>query len=271
MRLAAGSLAALRGRLQRLVRPLPDDYLALCAAGSDIGALSPEFAARVAQPGGALFAVTGQRVELTAHLRGEALGTAWGELADTLRSEGWFRAWRNESYDVRLGAADAAAPVLCRLERGTFRRFGLRSRAVHLNAVTADGRMWVARRAASKAIDPDRLDNLVGGGIASGESVTDTLLRECAEEAGMAAALARQAQAMPVLHARREEDEGMHDEWLHPYCLTVPDDFVPRNLDGEVAGFMLLQPAEVAAHILADAFTEDAAAVAACWLLQRAD
>ncbi len=42
---------------------------------------------------------------------------------------------------------------------------------------------------------------------------------------------------------------------------------MPRNIDGEVPEFRLMDPDELAERILAGEFTEDAAAVASCWLL----
>ena len=47
--------------------------------------------------------------------------------------------------------------------------------------------MWIARRSPTKAIDPDLLDNLVGGGIAAGQSVPTTVVKEAWEEAGIPA------------------------------------------------------------------------------------
>ncbi|THF65532.1 NUDIX domain-containing protein [Pseudothauera nasutitermitis] len=262
---------ALRRILDTLHRPLPDGQLPLRAGGEAIGALAPPFAARVLAAAGPIERDGADGLRIASGLHGEALSKAWRAQLEALRAEGWFRAWRDEDYDVRLGAADGQAPRLCRLERGAFRRYGLRSRAVHVNALTPDGRMWIARRAASKAVDPGRLDNLVGGGMASGEAPADTLLRECAEEAGIPAELAAQARPTATLHACRMEDDGIHDEWLHVWRLDVPESFEPRNCDGEVAEFHCVSADELAGRILAGEFTEDAAAVAVTWLLERVE
>lgn len=263
-------LSALHARLDRLIQPIPAGFLLLYAESCQIGALAPDFAARVLRAHHGLFSPTSAGLRLDETCRGDRLTASWAALLAELRPEGWFGAWRDEAYDVRLEDASAGSAPLCRLERGVFRRFGLRSQAVHVNGVSADGRMWVARRAAHKAIDPDQLDNLVGGGVASGEHPASTLIREAAEEAGMAPSLARQALSSGVLHARRLEDEGVHDERLHVFTLALPAGFRPLNTDGEVAEFMLLEPAEVASRILAGEFTEDAAAVASTWLLAQA-
>ncbi len=43
--------------------------------------------------------------------------------------------------------------------------------------------MWIARRSPTKPIDPGMLDNLVGGGLAAGLTVAQTLVKEGWEEA----------------------------------------------------------------------------------------
>ncbi|MFN3985785.1 MAG: NUDIX domain-containing protein [Rhodocyclaceae bacterium] len=268
--------------LDDLLHTPPPDFLSLCVAGGVIGHVAPCFAERVSALAPELFQEDGPRLRLAADVRGDALTRCWAAVVARLREEGWFAAWRGELYDVWLdggvGIAENSANTvdteaggvpLCQLERGVFRRFGLRSRAVHLNAVTPDGRMWIARRAASKAIDPGRLDNLVGGGVGSGESPQATLLRECSEEAGIPPDLAARARHQARLHACRPETEGLHDEWLDVFELVVPDHFRPVNRDGEVAEFMLMAHAEVCERILAGDFTVDAAAVAAWHLLER--
>lgn len=194
------------------------------------------------------------------------LSARWHELAVMCRTDGWLPAWRDEAYAVRH---PAHGEPICELERGAFRRFGLKSEAVHVNGISHDGRIWVARRAASKAIDPGRLDNMVGGGIASGEDATSALLRECQEEAGVPLAVARGAHFTERRVSLRREPDGIHHETLHIYDLLLPVDFMPRNLDGEVAGFSLMSPDAVTEALCGGAFTIDAGAVTAACLLRH--
>ena len=91
------------------------------------------------------------------------------------------KCWRNNGASAvgsKVGAVKVRhlRPVgpmpLCALERAAFRPFGLMSQAVHLNGLveTEDGlRFWIGRRSPHKAVDPNKLDNLTGGGISSGE------------------------------------------------------------------------------------------------------
>ncbi|GHD63629.1 NUDIX hydrolase [Jeongeupia chitinilytica] len=176
-----------------------------------------------------------------------------------MRDAGLIRGWRNERYTCFApdahGWPDLARPLFA-LERAAFRRFGLTSRAVHINGHTADRQLWIGRRSASKAIDPDRLDNLAAGGIASGETAEHCVVRELWEEAGVPAEIAGGFRYATSLRSTRNEPDGTHDEVLYCYDLLLPDDFVPCNTDGEVAGFARLSIDEILSS--QEAFTVDA-------------
>ena len=113
---------------------------------------------------------------------------------------------------------------------------------MHLNGLVrrADGlHLWVARRAADKRLDPGKLDHLAAGGVPAGLSPRETLAKEAAEECGLPAALAAQAREVAVISYVMERPEGLRRDRLHCYDLELPEDFVPRPVDGEVAGFEL--------------------------------
>ena len=82
-----------------------------------------------------------------------------------LRDANCLRGWRDELLDVVAGEDKLGV-----MERTALRPFGLPTKAVHLNAWTPDGRLWVARRALSKSTDPGMWDTLVGGLAGSGET-----------------------------------------------------------------------------------------------------
>jgi 8-oxo-dGTP pyrophosphatase MutT (NUDIX family) len=100
--------------------------------------------------------------------------------------------------------------------------------------------MWLARRSATKPIDPGMLDNLVGGGMTAGLTREQVLAKEAWEEAGIPAELARRATPATTLQVLREVPEGVQSEAVHVYDLELPADFTPRNQDGEVAEFLLV-------------------------------
>jgi 8-oxo-dGTP pyrophosphatase MutT (NUDIX family) len=175
----------------------------------------------------------------------EARTAAMADVVATLRDEGLVTGWRDEEFPV---ASTFYAPPLFAIERAAVKAFGIRYYCVQLNGLVGDGehqRMWIGCRAMSKPIGPGKLDQIVGGGVPLGYSLTEALVKECAEEAGMAAALAGRAHPVGAITILAEEDGGLWHETLFNYDLTLPDDFVPKNVDGEVESFELLSVAEV--------------------------
>jgi len=184
--------------------------------------------------------------------------------AQALRQDGWITGWRDELYSYWgeiERAPDPTEPHAFALERAAFRFLGLRSHAVHINGFAPDGRVWCGIRSLSKATDPGRIDNLAAGGLSAGESVLGCAIRELHEEAGLGAELARQVQPAGRVVTRRREPQGWHDEALLVYNLLLPAGTVPRNLDGEVSGFLCLSPEQAMARL--DEMTDDAAGVLA--------
>jgi len=205
----------------------PQLFVPLALGRRRIGWLRPELAARLsAWP--TVFDATPERVTL---LKPDALIP----VLEVLAEDGFIPGWRNERYRIE---------DLFDIERAAARPFGLTTQAVHLNGIAGE-RMWLARRSATKPIDPGMLDNLVGGGVSVGFSVEATLIKEAWEEAGIAAELARKATAGATLSVLREVPEGVQSETITTYDLELPADFRPQNQDGEVAEFKLVTFAEV--------------------------
>jgi hypothetical protein len=176
---------------------------------------------------------------------------AVAEAIERLRGEGWFPGWRDEAFAV---AASLRAPPLLQLERGAARHFGIRCYCVQLNGIVEHGgepRMWVARRALTKAIGPGKLDQIVGGGLPIGVGLRANLVKECAEEASIPEALAARARPAGAVAYLRHDGDLADDEVLFNYDLELSADFTPRNADGEVAGFELWPVARVKA-VLSD-------------------
>lgn len=269
---SAGSPASLlEQRLQALVDSLQrpgtqvfSGYVPLLFGDGCIGHVAPEFVSYLASRS-SFMALRDGGLWIDPQCAASELSARWHALALACRADGWLPAWRDEAYAVRH--PNHGKPI-CQLERGAFRRFGLRSEAVHVNGIAHDGRMWIARRSASKAVDPGMLDNMVGGGIAAGEAVTETLARECLEEAGVPPDVSREASFAERRISLRREPDGIHHEVLHVYDLQLPVGFMPRNQDGEVAGFQLMASDSLSEALLGNEFTVDAGAVAASYLLR---
>jgi 8-oxo-dGTP pyrophosphatase MutT (NUDIX family) len=174
-----------------------------------------------------------QAVTLAAH----AAGTL-PAIARSLAERGVMR-FRREAFDVR---AAPGQPVLTTIDRGALPKFGIQAEGIHLDGLVAtpDGpHLWVARRAADKALDPGKLDHITAGGIPAGLTPWDTLIKEAAEEAAIPAALAANATPTGTLVYAMDRPEGLRRDLLHCYEVTLPADFVPTAADGEVESFEL--------------------------------
>jgi 8-oxo-dGTP pyrophosphatase MutT (NUDIX family) len=169
-------------------------------------------------------------------------------LARLLADAGAFR-WRDEAFDVR---ATPDGPALAQIDRGALPPLGLIGIGVHVNGLVqrADGLcVWVARRAADKALDPGKLDHLVAGGVPAGLSPAQTLVKEAAEEAGLPGALAAGAREVARLAYAMDRPEGLRRDVLVCYDLQLPVEFQPVPADGEVESFALWPIAEVAERL----------------------
>jgi 8-oxo-dGTP pyrophosphatase MutT (NUDIX family) len=217
-----------------------------------------------------VFEVTASFVSLkatpdTVHGRTAALA----EVTRALEREGVIRGWREERVSV---SHHYAAPELLEIERAATRHFGMMAYGAHLNGFTrrhGEPYLWIARRASAKAVDPDRLDNLVGGRIASGYTVDETIRKEAWEEAGVPADLLRGVSCASVVRVEYSVPEGLHREILFAHDAWLPEDFRPQNQDGEVARLYCLAIPEVVEAILAGEFTLDAGAVTVDALLRN--
>ncbi|MGN6319392.1 DUF4743 domain-containing protein [Trinickia sp.] len=207
------------------------------------------------------------RFDENADRRSAALAAVIGALA----AQGRIVGWRDETYAVR-NAFDGAP--LAYIERAASRFFGTMTYAVHLNGIVkyADRapQLWIARRSETKATDLGMLDNVVAGGIAWGLSIKETIVKECWEEAGIEATLAARAEPGRTVHVLQSLPEGTQAEQVFVYDLPLPDDFAPRNQDGEVGEHRLARIDEVARWIEDGEMTVDASlATLDCMLRHR--
>ncbi len=164
--------------------------------------------------------------------------SALPEIAADLARRGLFR-WRGEAFDVR-GNLDG--PALAQVDRGALPAFGIAAEGAHLNGMVrrADGPyLWVAYRAADKALDPGKLDHVAAGGVPAGMSPFETLVKEAGEEAAIPPALARQARLVARISYATDRPEGLRRDRIHCYDLDLPEEWLPRAADGEVDRFEL--------------------------------
>lgn len=208
---------------------LPGDRVALSIGSVQVGWLEPRIAAAL-QASGAVSALNDSLV----------LGDprSLPGIAHDLAMRGFYR-FRGEAFDVRARPGD---PALTTIDRGALPAFGIMAEGVHLNGLVhrADGlHLWVARRAADKALDPGKLDHLTAGGVSAGMTPWDTLMKESAEEAAIPAQLALHAIKTGELHYTMVRPEGLRRDVLHCYDVVLPEAFTPIAADGEVESFEL--------------------------------
>lgn len=208
---------------------LPAGRRRLLHGGETIGYVDPVLADRLRQEPG--FQPAGPDMVLTDPAVLPLVARRFSE-------EGYYR-WRGEAFDVR---PSVDAPPVSTIDRGALPAFGVQAIGVHVNGLvrTSDGlSLWVARRAADKALDPSKLDHVVAGGVPAGLTPWDTLIKEAGEEAAIGPSLAARAAPAGRIAYAMMRPEGLRRDVLFCYDLELPPDFTPVPVDGEVAGFEL--------------------------------
>jgi len=231
--------------------PSLDGFRPFCIAGEDVGFVRADIAERLAAfP--EIFQVTDVAIALHGHFANvKARSAALDKVARALYADGVIDGWRGELFPV---ARRFGAPPFAYLERAAVPLFGVRAYGVHLNGYvhTPDGiKLWIARRAEDRPIEPGKLDNLVAGGLPAGLQPFDNLLKEAAEEAAIPPNIARHARPAGAIAYRMLHQGWLRDDAMLVYDLALPADFVPQNRDGEIASFALLPLREVEAILAA--------------------
>lgn len=180
-----------------------------------------------------------------------------------LRAEGLLPGWRGEQ--VEIFGAHPDAPLFS-IERALLRPLGLLLRTVQVNVYTFETqglRIWAARRAMHKPVDPGLLDSLVSGGIGRDETPLEALLREAAEEAGLSQRQSRRALPCGIMDSTSVCHDGvshlLHRERMHVFDLQVPADFVPTHPDQETESSALLDPGTLMAQVRQGLWTREGA------------
>jgi len=247
-----------------------NQYRRFMVAKTHVGWVMPDFAVALARfPH--VFHVDERAVTLQPRLRTfKTRSEAVADVLNTLRGEGLIPGWRNEFYPVAQGFY--TAPLL-QMERAATVLFGTLSYGVNLNGYVGrewSMKVWIARRAETKPIDPGMLDLIVGGGQPMGISPWNNLMKECQEEAGMPQSLAEQARAAGIITLLAVIQGHMRVGLQFNYDLELPESFAPRNTDGEVADFMLMPVSEVIDRLRsADEFSYDVAIVLIDFLIRH--
>ncbi|MGB3430369.1 NUDIX domain-containing protein [Achromobacter sp.] len=253
--------ADLRARAQE---PAPEGARALYIAGRRCGWATHAACDALRDARG--IATDGETLRIGADLHpGADLNSVLEQAAQLLRQANCLRGWRDELLDVLDG--DEPLGVI---ERAAVRPLGLLTKAVHLNAWTPDGRLWVARRALSKSTDPGMWDTLVGGLAGSREDLELALVRECGEEAGLDEPdLQRRSPLRTILRIHRRLPEGYQVEDVLTSTCVLAADARPANRDGEVMEIATIDATTAVRQIAEGEFTLEAALVIIEDIMQR--
>lgn len=241
-----------RGFLRHIVacnQADPADYLPFVIGGEAVGRVRRDIAHRLAEfPD--LFAVSVREVALQPGFADfDARSAALDDAVDRLVKIRLVPKRRNEPYPV---AARFTDPPVAQLDRGGVATLGVRAYGVHVNGFVRkpDGlHLWIGLRAKDKLVAPGKLDNLVAGGQPIGLSLTENLIKECAEEADIPEALARQAYPVGAISYAMAVPEGLRADTLFVYDLALEPGFVPRNTDGEIESFALMPVEAIAERV----------------------
>ncbi|MGH7014238.1 MAG: DUF4743 domain-containing protein [Stellaceae bacterium] len=182
----------------------------------------------------------GGRAELTARI---------DAVIDALVAHGNVSKYRHEYFAV---AENWGAPPRFDLDRGAVPFLGARAYGVYLNGWRRDHgalKLWIGRRAPDKLVAPDKLDNLVAGGVSRDHGLAETLLKEGEEEAAMPRELTARATPAGAISYRMATRDGVRDDVLFVYDLEIPPGFTPRNTDGEIVSFALMEAQDVVARV----------------------
>ncbi|MDD2863011.1 MAG: NUDIX domain-containing protein [Acidiphilium sp.] len=221
---------------------LPGERIRLSIGAAHIGYVKPDLAA--ALEGFATETDTGLSID-------PRNAPHFNEIAAALAPSFGFRI-RREDFDVR---SRSEGPVLAILDRGALPAFGVIGLGVHLNGYCRrpDGiHLWIAKRSATKKLDPGKYDNIVGGGISAGMTPRETLLKEAAEEAAIPEATLARATEVSRIAYMMDRAEGLRRDLLVCYDVELPESFIPTPADGEVESFQLRPAAEILDLLAAD-------------------
>jgi len=235
--------------IRRLNQWSPDNFLPLVVDGERMGWIRLGYARQLAGfP--ECFIVTSEQVSLNAELKGfKPRSKAVAKVMGRMTESGTIHHLHGEMYPV---LSEYGKPAAFQIDRAMVSQFGIRAFGQHINGYveTCDGlMMWIGRRASDRRVFPNRLDQMVAGGLPHAISLQENLMKECREEADISPVLAARAKSVGAISYCCEVERGLRDDTLFCYDLLLPETFIPRCTDGEVGSFELM-PIESVAEIV---------------------
>jgi len=158
--------------------------------------------------------------------------------------------WRNETYEIKPSFGQNS---LFAMERSATCLFGLRQYGVDINGYVVnengDISVWMQKRSINKPTWPGKLDNFVAGGLSTGLSIRETVVKETNEEANLPKHIANQMKPAGCVSFFFQSERGLFPNTEFVFDIELPKDFVPSNNDGEVDEFKLVPAKELVEQI----------------------
>ncbi|XP_065837997.1 uncharacterized protein [Oscarella lobularis] len=180
-----------------------------------------------------------------------------------------LQGWRNECYSVTKNFMET--PVFA-IERAAAGLLGVKQYGCHLSAYyrsDSEYYMWIGRRSPQKQTFPGMLDNTAAGGMSVGMNPTDTIVKECQEEAGILPELSVKACSVGTISYFYEDERGLFPETDFLFDLEVPRDFIPRPIDEEMAEFYCWSANEVKTKLCSGEFKPNCALILLDFLIRH--
>lgn len=237
--------SGLLDHIRRCNNWVPSRFRPFEVAGKRVGHVRDDFIGRLEQFEG-VFEFIDAGVRLAAHHATEAQRTqVMRGVVARLVEERAIAKLRREDYPIITNWGEIP---LFLLDRGAVAPFGVRAFGLHVNGyVRRSGKvlLWIGKRALDKAVEPGKLDNLVAGGQPAGLTLTENLIKESYEEAGLSRELALSAKPAGAITYCMEGERGLKPDTMFVYDLELPADFEPHNIDGEIVEYTLVELDEV--------------------------
>ncbi|KAL7648847.1 UNVERIFIED_CONTAM: hypothetical protein RMT77_000766 [Armadillidium vulgare] len=181
-----------------------------------------------------------------------------------------LRGWRDECFNVW---SDFGSEPLFKIERSASTVLGTRAFGIHITGYTRqpDGStgVWLQKRSATKPTWPGMFDSMVGGGITAGLKASEVVIKEAEEEASIPREIIQNAVPVGTVSFFTETERGLHANSEFVYDLELPNDFIPKNSDGEVEGFELVPVQELLSRVLSSKYKLTSAPIAINFLLRN--
>ncbi|KAH7123200.1 thiamine pyrophosphokinase [Dactylonectria macrodidyma] len=187
--------------------------------------------------------------------------------------------WRNETFPIYGPKKE----ILFHLERSACPLFGVVTYGVHALAYVPpqseddELKVWVSRRAKTKQTYGGMLDSTSAGGMTSGESPLETLVKECEQEASLTSEMVlKHTKASGVVthfyvHDGRPggEIKLLQPECQYVYDLPLPPHVCCKKNDDEVDEFLLWNTTEIRQRIASGEFKPNSARVMLNFLIRH--